>query len=138
MSDYTVSIPENLYDKVKQIAERNARSVDDVIRVRLEESLDEPLNELPEDERRELHALMYLSDDALWTIAREQIGSIKQTRLQTLMDRNSSGTITPDEYHELEQLVEQGQRLTLRKAEAMKHLLKRGYVVTLEDLKPAE
>ncbi len=136
MNNYTITIPENLYAKVRQIAERDASSVEDVIRIRLEESLDEPLIDLPEDERSELRALNHLSDDALWTIAREQMAVAKQARLQTLMDRNSSGAITPDEHRELEQLVEQGQRLTLRKAEAMKYLLKRGYTVTLNDLRP--
>jgi hypothetical protein len=37
----------------------------------------------------------------------------------------------------LSTLVEQGQRLTLRKFQAMKLLLERGYAVSLEALKPA-
>jgi hypothetical protein len=60
----------------------------------------------------------------------------KQARMQILMDKNSLGRITPDEYAELAQLVEQGQRLTLRKAEAMKRLLERGYTVTLDKILP--
>jgi hypothetical protein len=35
-------------------------------------------------------------------------------------------------------LVEDGQRLTLRKATAMKYLMDRGYKVTLDDLKPLD
>ena len=53
-----------------------------------------------------------------------------------LMDKNSFGTISNDEYQELSALVESGQRLMLRKSEAMKLLLDRGYQVGLEDLKP--
>lgn len=81
---------------------------------------------------------MYLSDDALWTMAREQMASARQERMQVLMDKNTFGTITDEEYDELTQLVEQGQRLALRKAEAMKLLLDRGYPVTLDSLKPAD
>lgn len=46
----------------------------------------------------------------------------------------SDYTLTIDEYHELEDLVEQGQRLTLRITAAMKRLLQRGYSITLDDL----
>jgi hypothetical protein len=138
VSDYTVSIPETLYDKARRVAEQTARPVDEVIRVRLEQSFDEMPLDLPDDERAELRALAYLSDDALWTIAREQMASAKQERMQTLMDKNTFGTIADDEYSELTQLVELGQRLTLRKAEAMKLLVNRGYTITLDALKPLD
>lgn len=137
MSDFTVTIPETLYDKARLAAEQNSQQVDDFIRERLEESLSDSRSALPADERDELNALAYLSDDALRTIAREQMSSLKQARMSELMDKNSDGSITPAEYTELEQLVEQGQRLMLRKAEAMKYLLERGYTVTLDDLTPA-
>ncbi len=135
MSDYTVAIPEKLYDKARRVAEETAQPVDEVILARLEQSF-EP--DLPADERAELRALAYLSDDALWTIAREQMPSAKQAQMQLLMDKNSRGTITDAEYEEQARLVEQGQRLTLRKAEAMKQLMSRGYTITLDNLKPAD
>ena len=137
MTNYLVSIPEPLYDRARRVAEQAAQPVEQVILARLEESL-EPLIDLPIDERTELHALAYLSDDTLWTIAREQMPNTRQERMQVLMDKNSPGVISDDEYQELERLVEQGQRLTLRKAEAMKLLMDRGYSVTLDDLEPAD
>lgn len=137
MSDYIISIPETLYDKVRRVAEQTARPVDEVIRARLEQSLDEMPLDLPDDERAELRALAYLSDDALWNMAREQMASAKQTQMQALMDKNTFGTITDAEYDQLTRSVELGQRLMLRKAEAMKLLLERGYKITLDDLKPA-
>lgn len=138
MRDYTVTIPESLYDKARQAAEQKAQPVEEFIRERLEQSLTDTRLDLPADERAELEALAYLSDDALWTMAREQMSASKQARMGILMDKNSRGSITPPEYAELEQFVEQGQRLTLRKAEAMKRLLERGYSVTLDDLKPTD
>lgn len=137
MSDYMVAIPERLYDKARRVAEQNALPIDEVIVARLEQGLDTNLD-LPADEHAELQALAYLSDDTLWTIAREQMAHARQARMQGLMDKNSWGTITPDEYDELGVLVESGQRLTLRKAQAMKLLMARGYSITLDDLKPAD
>ena len=45
------------------------------------------------------------------------------------MTRNTRGTITDTEYAELTELVERGNKLTLRKAQAMKYLTERGHVV---------
>lgn len=51
------------------------------------------------------------------------------------MDKNNQGTINDQEYVELASLVEDGQRLTLRKATAMNILMDRGYKLTLDDMK---
>jgi hypothetical protein len=100
----------------------------------IEQSLSDPLAELPVDEQAELHALAYLSDEALWTIVREQMPADKQTRMQALMDKNNLGEIGEAEYAELSRLVEQGQKLTLRKAQAGALLTGRGYTVTPQDM----
>jgi hypothetical protein len=58
--------------------------------------------------------------------------------MSQLMEKNSQGTITEDEFRDLSALVERGQRLTLRKAQAMKLLVDRGYAVSLDTLKPTD
>ncbi len=138
MSDYTISIPDSLYQKAQQVADQKSVSVDEVIRTRLEETFDQPLFDLPDDEKEELKAMAYLSDDTLWTIAREQMPKIIQQRMALLMTKNTQGTITDAEHKELTELIERGNRLTLRKAQAMKYLTERGHKVTLDDLKPAD
>ena len=138
MSDYTVSIPNTLYEKAQRVAQQTSRQVDEVIRTRLENALDEPSLDLPADERDELKAMTYLSDDALFNMIREQMQPIKQQRMSHLMDKNSRGTITDDEYRELAALVEDGERLILRKATAMNLLMDRGYKVKLDDMKAVD
>src|SRR5690606_34908444 len=110
----------------------------EVIRTKLEDALDQPLFDLPDDEKEELKAMAYLSDDTLWTIAREQMQKPLQERMSVLMTKNTKGTITDDEYAELTQLVESGNRLTLRKAQAMKYLTERRHKITLDDLYPID
>lgn len=136
MTDYTVTIPESLYNKARRIADAASEAVDDVIRVHLETALDNPRLTLPAEELAELEALRFLSDDALWTMAREQMALSKQNQMQPLMDKNTQGNITPEEKILLTSLVEQGQRLMLRKSEAMKILIERGHTITLDDLAP--
>jgi hypothetical protein len=136
MSEHTISIPDALYEKAQQLAKQHAQSVDAVICTQLEGALDQPMLDLPPDERDELQAMSYLSDDVLWTIAREQMQPELQAATTQLMEKNSAGAITEDELRDLSDLVERGQRLTLRKAQAMKLLLDRGYAVSLDALKP--
>lgn len=138
MSDYTISIPSALYEKAQRVARQTAKEVDELIRTRLEGALDEPSFALPEDERDELKAMAYLSDDALFNLMREQMQRPKQERLSALMDKNARGTISSDEYTELATLVEDGQRLTLRKARAMSLLMDRGYTLGLDDMKAVD
>ncbi|MBL8155860.1 MAG: hypothetical protein JNM70_16880 [Anaerolineae bacterium] len=138
MSDYTISIPDRLLERARQFAEQHAQSLDEVILARLEDAFDEPLIDLPAAEQAELKAMAYLSDDALFSMMREQMPRPKQERMAILMDGNTQGTITEAEYQELAALVEQGQRLTLRKATAMNILLDRGFKVRLEDMKSTD
>lgn len=93
-------------------------------------------DDIPTEERAELHALSHLSDEKLWTTMREQMQQAKQQLLSILMDKNSQGTISVEEFKKLTELVEDGQRLTLRKAEAMRLLMDRGYKISLDDMRP--
>lgn len=135
MSDYMLTVPEDIVDRAREIAEATSQDVDKVLLEHLK-TLSTPLPALPPDEQAELDALKHLTDDTLWTIAREQMADDLQTRMQALMDRNSLGQITDEEYRELEGLVERGNRLMVRKAEAAGILMERGHTFTQPDFKP--
>jgi hypothetical protein len=137
MSDYVLTVPEEVYTRARQIAEETSQLVDEVM-IQYLRTLSTPLPTLPPDEEAELDALKNLSDDALWTIAREQMTDDLQIRMQDLMDKNSLGTITSKEYIELEGLVERGQRLMVRKSEASALLTQRGYKITPKDMRARE
>jgi hypothetical protein len=139
MSHYTVTlpVPDYIYDRARQIVEETSQSIEAVLLQQLHDAFTEPLPELAPEEQSELEALTYLSDDALWTIAREQMPEDRQTRLQALMEANSQGTLDDAQREALEALVAQGQRLSLRKAQAAALLTERGYPVTLEAIVPA-
>lgn len=111
-----------------------AQPIEQLLVDQLATTFSAPLPTLAPDEEAELAALSHLSDDALWTIVREQMPADIDARLQILMDRNNFGTITPTEYAELEQNVERGNRLMLRKAEAAALLTARGHKVTLQQM----
>ena len=129
MSDYTLTVPEELYKRVQKIADAANQSLDTVLVDYLRRLADTTVL-LDDEEEAELYALRYLSDDALWTIAREKLNSSTESLMQDLMNKNTKGNISSEEYAELSQLVERGQRLMLRKSEAAALLTQRGYTVT--------
>lgn len=136
MSDYTITILEALYEQAQRLAQESERPVEELIRNRRESALQSSRLDLPEDEQLELKAMAYMSDTALWTLAREQMAQKMQEQMQGLMQKNSLGTISEIEFAELEKLVDEGQRLILRKAEAMRLLIERGHQLSMDDLAP--
>jgi hypothetical protein len=128
-------IPHDIAERARVIAATTEQPVEQVLLEHLK-TLAVQLPILPPDEQAELDARQHLSDDALWTMAREQMPSDVEARAHTLMDKNSRGTITDDEIAELEKLVERADRLMLRKAEAAAILKARGYASTQQDFKP--
>jgi hypothetical protein len=130
-----LTIPDEISNRARQIAETTEQPVEQVLLDHLK-TLSAPLPTLPPDEQAELDALKQLSDDALWTIARDQLPDNVQTRAHDLMDRNSHGAITDEEYAELQTLVERADRLMVRKAEAASILRMRGFAFTQQDFKP--
>jgi hypothetical protein len=134
----TLPVPDYIYDCARRIAEGTSQSIEAVLLQQLQEAFTDPLPDLAPEEQRELEALKSLSDDALWTIAREQMPEDKQVHMQTLMDANTQGTLDNAQRSELEALVAQGQRLSVRKAHAAALLTERGYPVPRAALSSAD
>src|SRR5258708_18098825 len=136
MADQIVLVlPDDISARARQIAETTSQPVEQVLLDYLK-TLVVPLPELPPTEQAELEALHHLSDDALWTIAREQMPDGVQGHAHELMEQNSLGTITEAEQAELEMLVERGDRLMLRKAEAAAILRENGHPFSQKHFKP--
>jgi hypothetical protein len=126
MTDQIIlTIPDEISARAREIAETTEIPVEQVLIQHLK-TLSAPLPALQPDQQAEIDALHYLSDDALWTIAREELPQDVQSHAHRLMTRNSQGTLTDDEAMELHALVERADRLMLRKAEAAAILKERG------------
>lgn len=128
-----LTVPEDISTRARQIAADTAQPVEQVLLEHLK-TLATPLPELSPDEQAELDALHHLSDDALWTIAREQMPPDAEMRAHALMDNKA---LTDAEKSELDHLVARADRLMLRKAEAAAVLRERGYPFAQKDFKPS-
>jgi len=129
-----IQLPENLSSRLRQLAARRQEPVEKIVEERLFTALDKELDELPTAEQAELRALHHLSDDALRAIAGEQMSADNQAQISQLMNGQSKGTLTQDQQELLAALVDRGEQLMLRKAEAAAILVRRGYEGTLNNL----
>ena len=135
MSDYTVTltISEAVYNRARRLAENTAQPMEQILSNRLEEVFDDSAI-LPPDELVELAAFRHLSNEALWTIAREQTPSDVRERVSVLLALNKRATLTAEEQSELDQLLNAADRVMLRKAEASALLTQRGFKISPEDM----
>lgn len=126
----TLALPDDIQEEAQRLAEFQAQPIEDILIDRLRTGM------LPIAIQNELNALKYLSDDALRTIAKEQLSDNLQERFHNLLDCNNLGTITDTELKELHQLNARADELMLRKAEASSILRKRGHNFSQEDFLP--
>ena len=132
-----ITLPDDLSVRLHQLAAQRRQPFEQFVTDHLRSALDDRLAQLSSAEQAELQALRQLSDDALWTIAAEQMAATVQERMAQLMEYNNHSKLSPVEQHELATLIERGDRLMLRKAEAVKLLHQRGYPVSTKDLIPS-
>jgi hypothetical protein len=134
MDNMQIQIPENLSTRLRKLAARRQQPVEEIVSDRLFTALDEELDDLPSTEQAELRALHHLSDDALRAIVAEQMSASNQALMSKLLKRNNQGDITENEKKILEALVERGDQLMLRKAEAAAIIVHRGYSGPIDEL----
>lgn len=120
-----ITIPETLSTRLRQLAARRRQPVESIVADRLFTALDDELDNLPTGEQAELRALHHLSVDALLAIAAERMTAENQSLMAQLMERNSRGELNQEERETLEALVDRGDQLMLRKAEAAAILVHR-------------
>ena len=125
----TVTLPEVLYERVKITAEASARSVEEVCTQSIALSLPELEEELSSETRLELAALSLLSDAELDNIAHGLMSEENQVHLERLAEEQKQRLLTAAEDTTLSQLLDEAQRLMLRKAEAYRLLARRGHAV---------
>lgn len=129
-----VTLPEDITEQAQTIAELTERPVEQVVIEHLR-TLRAPDSALPQELRSELEALQYLSDDALWLIAREQVAASLQARINALLDASRADAMTEAMREELATLLDRADSVMLRKAEAALLLTRRGYKITPDDLR---
>ena len=131
MSGQTISItlPDGLYERVKETAAAAALSVEEVLTQSVTLSLPALEDDLAPETRTNLVTLSLLSDPELWQIAEDMADDELQQQLEMLAERQKQRVLTEVEQRRLVKLMTRAQLFMLRKAEAYRLLARRGYVV---------
>ena len=126
----TLTVPEYIAEVARKLALQTGKPTEQI----LLEHLEKLVLPLPVDVQSEISVFTSLSDDALWTIAREKLTSEMRKRLDELTNKGSHNLISDLEQGELKSLVERLDLLMRRKAMAGTILQRRGYTLTQQDL----
>ena len=123
----TLDLPETVYERLKRTAEALGRPVEEVVLQALELSLPPLGEELPPELREEAARMVHLDEPALQRIASSSLPPSRQRSLSRLLHKQQEGTLTEAEERRLQALVEEAERLMLRKALAYALLKWRGH-----------
>ena len=124
----TLDLPEELVYQLVQAARAGKRSISDVVRDRLLDNAP-VLPLLPSEVERELAAFPALSDDLLWHVATTVLTPAEQSELAELNWQAQAGELSLSQQARQAQLLEQYDRIMVRRAEAIAQLRSRGYDV---------
>ncbi len=133
VQNVTVSLPEDVYLRLEQVARGTKQSLADVLLYAVKVGSPPSWEDVPAEFQADLAALDRLNDDALWQIARSRQTEDEMTRYQELLDKNANEAITETERLELIHLRIEADRFMLLKAHAAALLRWRGH-----QLPPAE
>ena len=125
----TVNIPEVVYERLRETSEATARSIQEVLAHAIALSLPPLEEDLSTEIRAELAGLVMLSDEELRDLAKRPMAEDKQAELEALAQLQKKRVLTPPEQSSLERLMEEAQRVMLRRAEVYRTLAQRGYQV---------
>lgn len=119
-----LQLPDEVYERARQIAGETNRSVEAV----LLDSLNLLFSDLPNLEINPDDLWRY-SDEQLWAIVYQRLAWYQDSRLRELIALGKQGRITEDETAEMERLINLADRTTLLRSQALLLLKQRGHEV---------
>lgn len=122
----TVELPNIALEQLQGLAQRQRRSVRDIVK----EIIMRALPELPQDIKDELDTFKHLSDDVLWLLARSTLSEEDRRDLARLNDEAQRQPLLGPQVQRQQMLLDKYNRVLVRRAEAARVLKMRGYDLT--------
>jgi hypothetical protein len=129
MQSVTIELPEEIYQRLKDLATVTQRSLEDVIFQTIRGNLPPALDDLPPDQRDLVADVQRRSDEALWALAREPLPDQHWRRHQRLLGKAETSALTSAERRELTELRKATDRFVIRRSYALALLKWRGYTI---------
>jgi hypothetical protein len=123
----TLEIPDDLYEKVQQVAQASERSPEAILLESLDVLFQQPSATASID--RLLSELPHYSDTQLWAVVNRQLPWPQTLRLRELSGCGKQGALAEKEQTELNGLIDQVDRYMLLRSEALTLLQQRGHEI---------
>ena len=123
-----LQVPDELYDRLRQRAERTHRSIETELLNVLTAAVETP-SELSDDLAEALAPLALLDDEALWRAARSHLDAQVATELEMLNVKQQGEGLLPSEDQRRLLLLRHYERAMLVRAQAAALLKERGHDV---------
>ncbi|MCP4107305.1 MAG: hypothetical protein GY749_17475 [Desulfobacteraceae bacterium] len=130
----TLHLPENIYRRLQLMAKTTHQPLEEIAFQSIQGNLPPLSDDIPPEWRGDLAELQYLSDAALWTVARESLPEKQWDRHQKLLEQNQTGTLTETEQDELDNLRTVTDRFVFRRSYTLALLRWRGYTLSPETI----
>ncbi len=121
-----VQIPQSLYERLEQVANKLQKPVDNLLVETLQAALADG-DEIPLDIQTDIATLDHLSEQALRDVAASEMSAQAQVMIEQLLDQQSQRPLRDEEAAQLDQLRHEYGRVMLRKARAYALLAERGH-----------
>jgi plasmid stability protein len=121
----TLTLPEVVYDALRQRAHQHQRRLEDEATLTMIATLG-PESGLPSDLATAIDALSNLDEDGLWRVSMSQPSVEDKILLDTFVDKRRRQGTTADEDRLLMELVDRHDRVMVLRAEAVALLHQRG------------
>ena len=129
MQTVTLNLPDNIYQRLKRIAQTMQRPLEEFLLDAVTTALP-LLDDLPPEMMDDMVALALLNDEALWRVARSTLSSADQERLDSLLDKQGREALIATEQQELDQLLSEYERVVLTRSQAAVLLKQRKYDIS--------
>jgi hypothetical protein len=131
----TINLADEVYRRVEKFALLANRDLSSLLSDMLAHNLpliDIDSNEFQSNSHDKLESIADLSDEQVMMLTELEMKPLQDARLSELLDKQQSGTITPEEPQELEYLMQIYREGLLRKATALAEAVKRGLMEPLD------
>ena len=124
-----IQLPDAIYQRLQQVAHATNQSVEAVVLQTIRGNLPPSLDDLSPELRRVVADLQHMSDEVLWSVAKEPLPQQQWRRHQRLLRKGQEGTLSAAEHKELAELRAATDRFVTRRSYALALLKWHGHTV---------
>jgi hypothetical protein len=114
-----IQLPEAIYQRLQQVAHATHHSIEEVVLQTIRGNLPPSLDDLSPELRCVVADLQHMSDETLWSVAKEPLPPRHWRRHQRLLRKGQEGTLAAAEHQELAELRAAVDRFVTRRSYAL-------------------